>query len=171
MRLVKAALWKEGGRLEEASREMTVFDIYLKWIYEIWRDGGAHKSIPVSQRRIRLVGEVHALPPEGIHCPCPGTSSFLTSLQVWAFVSSQSSVLGLTRGNLKVFPYHCPPRNETCDGKYSQSNREWQIQTTQPPRRVGSLVQRSVHSSPGGVGDSISTWKGPEKRCKRWVGS
>ena len=75
----------------------------------------------------------------------------------------------LTRDSLEVSHHHYPLRNKTCDGKYSQSNREWQIQTTQLPRHVGSLVQRSAHSSPG------EEWVIPhprgrdqKKRGKRW---
>lgn len=107
------------------------------------------KYAQISQRRSWLVGEVHAYLPPEIHSPSPGASTLLTSPQVWAFVSRLSSVVELTRDSLEVSPHHYPLRNKTCDGKYSQSNREWQIQTTQLPRHVGSLVQRSAHSSPG----------------------
>lgn len=107
------------------------------------------KYTPVSQRRSWLVEEAHAYLPPEIHCPSPGASTLLTSPQVWAFVPRQSGVVELTRDTLEVSHHHYPLRNKTCDGKYSQSNREWQIQTMQLPRHVGSLVQRSAHSSPG----------------------
>lgn len=144
---------------------MAIFDTSPQWTNEIWawRSRQSPSRNWLTGHILSLVGAGNSPPLKGHRGPCSGASYFLTSSQVQRLVSRQSSEVGLTKGNLKVPPYHRPLRNKACARKYSQSSREWQIQTRQPPRRVDSLVQRSGHSSPGGVSNSTSVWEEPEK--------
>lgn len=133
--------------------------------FETWRSRQSPSRSWLTGHILSLVGEGNSPPLKGRRCPCSGASSLLTSSQVPGLVSRQSSK-GPTKGNLKVSPYHHPLRNKACARKYSQSSREWQIQTRQPPRHVGSLVQRSVHSSPGGAGKKKRSVRGARKKKK-----
>lgn len=190
MHLPEAALWKDLGLLVSGRGHLDRWQSLICGWNEWMRSGdreeqftknsgkGKRLSSPLKApahqsagRRswwaghsLSLVGEVNSLPLKGTHCPSSGARSFPASLQAWGFVSRLSSVVEVTSGTLKVSPYHHPLRDKICAGKYSQSSREWQIQTRQPPRHVGSLVQRSVHSSPEGVGNSALVWEEPESR-------